>query len=147
MPTYEYPRPAVTADVALFREASGGLEVLLVRRGAPPFQGAWALPGGFVEADEPLEAAARRELAEETGIDDPGPLVEVGAYGDPGRDPRGWTVTVLYAAGPMPAGTRARAGDDAAAVGWHAASSPPPLAFDHRTLVADALARVARRRV
>lgn len=147
MPIYEYPRPAVTADVAVFREASAGLEVLLVRRGNDPYRGAWALPGGFVDQDEPLEAAARRELAEETGVEDPGPLVEVGAYGDPGRDPRGWTVTVLYAAGPVPAGTHARAGDDAAEVGWHAASSPPPLAFDHRVLLADALERVVRRAV
>lgn len=140
---YEYPRPALTADVAVFREgASGGSEVLLVRRGRPPFAGWWALPGGFVDEDEPLAHAARRELAEETGVADPGPLVEVGTYGDPGRDPRGWTVTVLYAAGPLARATRAVAGDDAAEAAWHDAEALPQLAFDHAVLVADAKRRV-----
>ena len=92
MPTYDYPRPALTVDVAVFRGEAGEREVLLVKRGAEPFRGRWALPGGFVEEGETLETAARRELARGDGAGPRGELVQVGAYGDPGRDPRGWTV-------------------------------------------------------
>jgi 8-oxo-dGTP diphosphatase len=146
MPTYDYPRPAVTADTAVFRGPAHARELLLVQRGADPFAGMWALPGGFVEADEPLEHCARRELAEETGLSPEGELVHVGAYGDPGRDPRGWTVTVLYAvvlgAGEPDA---VAGGDDAAEAAWHRVASLPPLAFDHDRLARDAEALVASR--
>ena len=141
MPTYDYPRPAVTADTAAFRGRSDARELLLIRRGADPFAGMWALPGGFVEADEPLEHCARRELAEETGLSPAGVFLHVGAYGDPGRDPRGWTVTVLFAAvlGPEEADI-VIGGDDAAAAAWFPVADLPPLAFDHDRLVHDAAA-------
>src|SRR5438552_18167133 len=93
---YDFPRPALTADaIVLTREPSP--RVLLIRRKHPPFIGAWALPGGFVDQDEPVEDAVRRELREETGLD-----IEIWeqiqTFGDPGRDPRGWTVSVAFVA-------------------------------------------------
>jgi 8-oxo-dGTP diphosphatase len=140
MPAYDYPRPALTVDVAAFRGAPEKCEVLLIRRGAPPFTGAWALPGGFVDENEPLERAALRELAEETGLGPTSPLRQVGAYGDPGRDPRGWTVSVLFAVVLEDAEPGVvTGGDDAAEAAWHPVSAPPALAFDHALLVADAL--------
>src|SRR5215213_10075483 len=94
--TYDYPRPSVTVDVVIVtREPTP--RVLLIRRKKDPFAGAWALPGGFVDADEPLAAAAKRELKEETGVDDVD-LEQLAAFGDPGRDPRGWTVSVVFLA-------------------------------------------------
>src|ERR671933_1585772 len=109
------PTAAVTVDLVRLTIKAGRLCALLVRRAIEPFQGRWALPGGFVLPDENLDAAAHRELAEETGLDDlPVHLEQLRAYGDPGRDPRGRVVTVAYLAlGPdMPlpvAGTDARA--------------------------------------
>jgi 8-oxo-dGTP diphosphatase len=146
MPTYEYPRPAVTVDTAVFRGPSHARELLLVRRGASPYAGMWALPGGFLEPDEPLEHCARRELAEETGLSPAGRFAHVGAYGDPGRDPRGWTVTVLFAAS-LGAGEPdgVAGGDDAVEAVWHPVAELPPLAFDHERLARDAEAWVASR--
>lgn len=132
---YEFPRPALTADVALFCGDDSERQVLLIRRGAAPFLGQWALPGGFVDEGELVEAAARRELAEETGIEWDGALRQAGAFADPGRDPRGWTATVVYAAwvGEIP--LRATAGDDAAEAQWHLVRKLPPLAFDHSRVI------------
>jgi 8-oxo-dGTP diphosphatase len=132
---YEFPRPAVTVDVALLRRGSAD-EVLLVQRGSDPFAGMWALPGGFVDSDERLIDAARRELLEETSIRQ-SKLIQIGAYGDPGRDPRGHTVSIAFGAvtgrRTQPAG-----GDDAAAAGWFALGRLPKLAFDHRRIIRDA---------
>jgi 8-oxo-dGTP diphosphatase len=143
MPTYEFPRPALTADVIVLRGDPGQREVLLIRRAADPFRDCWALPGGFVDENEPLETAARRELREETGLELEADLVAVGTYGDPGRDPRGWTVTVAFVVAlDLLDVAHATAGDDAAEVRWFPASALPRLAFDHDVIVADAL-RVA----
>lgn len=140
MYTYEFPRPALSVDIVLFAGPAAERRVLLVRRGAEPFEGRWALPGGFVDEGERLEEAARRELAEETGLTVPGPLVQAGAFGDPGRDPRGWTVSVAFTAdlgaGEPPAVT---GGDDAAEAAWHPLNALPPLAFDHDEIVERAL--------
>jgi 8-oxo-dGTP diphosphatase len=139
--TYDYPRPMVTVDVVLFALQAGKLKVLLIQRKTPPFQDCWALPGGFLDIDEELEAAARRELHEETGLKI-GNVLELGAFGKIGRDPRGRTISVVYlalAAGEPPA---ARAGDDAAAAGWFSAVRPPKLAFDHGDIL-----RAARKRL
>ena len=146
MPTYEYPRPAVTVDTAVFRGPSHARQLLLVRRGADPYAGMWALPGGFLEPDEPLERCARRELEEETGLAPAGEFLHVGAYGDPGRDPRGWTVTVVFAVA-LGHGEAAdvAGGDDAAEAAWHPMAGLPSLAFDHDVLARDAVALIAAR--
>ncbi|MFO1352110.1 MAG: NUDIX hydrolase [Gammaproteobacteria bacterium] len=137
--TYDYPRPLVTADVVLFAAAGRDLQILLIRRRSPPFQGLWALPGGFLEMDEELEQAARRELSEETGITLSGPLREVGLFGKVGRDPRGRTLTLAYLGVYGGAPPQARAGDDAAGATWVAVKQVPALAFDHNDIVAAAL--------
>lgn len=141
--TYEYPRPAVTADVVVFTIRAGDLCVLLIRRAKAPFKGSWALPGGFVDSNEPLERAAARELEEETRLT--GLVLEqLGAFGEPGRDPRGHTVSVAYYA--FLAATRpVSAGDDASAVDWHAIRSLPKMAFDHQGIIAIALERLRHR--
>ena len=143
-----YPPVAVTVDVVLLTLRQGRLSVLLVERGVPPFQGYWALPGGFVRPDETLDAAAARELAEETAIDAPPAglhLEQLRTYGDPGRDPRRRVVTVAYLALapalPLPSG----GGDASQARFWAVedlqASEGPPLAFDHAGIVADGVER------
>ena len=139
---YDHPRPAVTVDIVLLRwRSSSPLEVLLIRRGRAPFAGTWALPGGFVDAMEDLEDAARRELAEETGLA-ANPLVQVGAYGAPGRDPRGHTVSVAFLGYVGNGEASPHAGDDAAAARFHDVAALPALAFDHREILRDALARL-----
>jgi 8-oxo-dGTP diphosphatase len=110
----------------------------LIRRKNPPFEGCWAIPGGFVEPNEPLEAAARRELLEETGVV-PACLEQVRAFGDPGRDPRGWTISIAFLAELDEAEAQSwvpRAGSDAADVGWFGLENLPPLAFDHDQILA-----------
>lgn len=106
----------------------------------------WALPGGFVDELEPLERAARRELCEETGLALEVPLLKVGTFGDPGRDPRGWVVTAAFVA--ILEGDTARrrilAGDDAAEARWHPVDELPELASDHAAIIAAALERVGR---
>ncbi len=139
--SYRYPRPAVTADCVVFGLDEAELSVLLVERAEAPFKGAWALPGGFVRQEEALEAAARRELAEEAGLTDLF-LEQLYTFGDPGRDPRGRVITVAYYALVRLAEHPARAGSDAAAVRWFPARRPPPLAFDHATILATALERL-----
>jgi 8-oxo-dGTP diphosphatase len=126
---YDYPRPAVTVDIVVLTDEAAP-RVLLIRRKADPFAGRWALPGGYVEENEPLDAAARRELREETGIDADA-LEQVMACGDPGRDPRGWTVTVVHQTVVKPDAVQPAAADDAAEVGWHPLNALPEMAFDH----------------
>jgi 8-oxo-dGTP diphosphatase len=137
--------PSVTVDVVLVANLEGLRKVLLVRRRKPPFEGLWAIPGGFVEPDEPLEAAAHRELREETGAE-PVLLEQLHTFGDPGRDPRGWTISVTYLA--RLSDTEARtlkpeAGSDATAVHWFDLHDPPPLAFDHAEILACAACYLA----
>src|SRR6476659_9095607 len=113
--TYEYPRPALTVDVAIVtRDAPP--RVLLIRRKKDPFAGSWALPGGFVDENERLVAAARRELEEETGVK-VHDLEQLYTAGDPGRDPRGWTVSVVFLARVEPKQFKPKAADDASEVG------------------------------
>jgi 8-oxo-dGTP diphosphatase len=140
--TYEYPRPSVTVDVVLFTLRAGELAVLMIRRGGAPFKGHWALPGGFVEDNESLERAASRELQEETGVVQT-VLDQLGAFGDPGRDPRGHTVSVAFYAF-LVAATRPVAADDAADAQWVPLSTlaRARVAFDHPRIIALAVERL-----
>jgi 8-oxo-dGTP diphosphatase len=136
------PRPALTADTVVFAGPGDDRHVLLVERGRPPFVGSWALPGGFLEEGEVPEGAARRELAEETSFQVSVPLVLVGVYGERGRDPRGWTVSIAYAADAGRTRPEVRGGDDASGAAWHPIAALPHLAFDHDRILADARMRL-----
>jgi len=136
---YDWPRPAVTADIAVFADVDGAASILLIQRMHDPFAGTWALPGGFLDEGETLEACAARELHEETGLV-AGPLRLFGTYSAPGRDPRGWTVTAAYRTRADRATGEVRAGDDAADCRWFALDGLPELAFDHGRIIADAVA-------
>lgn len=115
--SYPFPRPSVTCDAVIFTMRGDDLVVLLIQRKDEPFKGRWALPGGFVNDNESLERAAARELYEETGLSGM-KLEQLGAFGDPGRDPRGHTITVAWLTYLM-APPKISAGDDAAAAEWH----------------------------
>ncbi len=132
--TYKYPRPMVTVDMPLFRYHQGQVEVLLIQRDRPPFAGRWAMCGGFIEMEEPLIVSAQRELQEEVGVSDV-PLVELSVAGDPGRDPRGRTISVIFAGILSPPFPELRAGDDARNARWFPLSALPRLAFDHQEVL------------
>src|SRR3954471_20611298 len=141
--TYEYARPAVTVDCVVFGLDldAEDLKILLIQRSGKPFAGMWALPGGFVDMGETLEQAAKRELQEETGISRLY-LEQLYTFGDPGRDPRGHTVTVAYYALVKLSDHAPKAADDAKAVDWFSVSKPPKLAFDHAKILKLALERL-----
>jgi 8-oxo-dGTP diphosphatase len=141
----QFPAFAVTVDIVILTMSDGRLKVLLVRRGVAPFEGMWAIPGGFKRPTETLDEAAKRELAEETGVDSASLLTQFGAYGDPGRDPRMNVVTVAYLAVLRNVGGIA-AGTDAAAAALvpvsEALGRRIDLAFDHAQILRDAVERV-----
>ena len=130
----------VTVDIVIFTIQDSELRVLLVRRGVPPFQGQFAIPGGFVHEDESLEDAALRELKEETGLENLY-LEQLYSFGDPGRDPRGRVVTIAYYA-LIPAGRPLKPGSDASDAEWISMKKLPRLAFDHARIVDYALERL-----
>jgi 8-oxo-dGTP diphosphatase len=137
--TYEYPRPMVTVDMIVHRKNKANQpEVLLIERGKEPYQGMWALPGGFVDMDEDLEDAAHRELMEETGI-----KVELfsqfSTYGKPGRDPRGRTVSIVFMTDIKDENPVLKAGDDASNARWFSMQALPELAFDHTHILEEFL--------
>ncbi len=136
--TYNYPRPSVTADCVVIRANDKIREVLLIRRAHPPFRGSWALPGGFMEMEETLENTARRELLEETAMV-AGPLKLIGIYDQPGRDPRGRTLSAAYLWLTDRRSTGEKAGSDAGEAGWFDVTNLPELAFDHAGIIHDAL--------
>ncbi len=139
--TYEYPHPAVTTDVVLFTIREERLELLLIQRGGEPYKGHWALPGGFIEIDEDLEACALRELEEETGVTGVY-LEQLYTYGTPGRDPRERVISVVYFALVPPDRVQVRAASDASDAAWFPVSQLPPLAFDHDLITRMAHARL-----
>ncbi len=150
--TKNYPKPALTADIVIFRREFDQYSLLLIRRGGHPFCGKWALPGGFANENEPVEHTAARELTEETGVDGI-PLKLAGIFSNPGRDPRGWIVSAAFWAvvdfiQPI------RAGDDAADARWFTLLpdqdtltlvsgdiilTPEDLAFDHQEILNTAI--------
>ncbi len=131
--------PKVTADVVIFTLLDDELKVLLVQRPIAPFAGAWTLPGGFVQADESLEEAARRILAEKGRITNVW-LEQLYTFGEPRRDPRARIITVTYFALVRPDKFTPRSGDET--VAWHPAYNPPELGFDHGEIVAYAIQRL-----
>jgi len=141
----ELERATVSVDVVCFALADDHLSVLLVQRAETPFAGAWALPGGTVHADETLDAAASRCLAERTGVDG-AYLEQLYTFGDPGRDPRGRTLSVAYVA-LLPAGDPrpAHRGRGVREVGWFPVDALPALAFDHDRISAYARWRLAQK--
>lgn len=140
--TYPYPRPILAADSVVFTLRDGALHVLLIERGHGPFEGCWAFPGGWVDENEPVDTAGERELYEETGLTDV-PLRQLFTIGDPGRDPRGWCVTVVYIALIDYRAHPLRPGDDARHVEWMPVNALPKLAFDHDKVIGIAVERLA----
>jgi 8-oxo-dGTP diphosphatase len=141
--SYEYERPGLTVDCVIFGldlEAET-LRVMLIERDLEPFAGMWAIPGGFVRPGETLEAAAARELREETGVADVF-LEQLYTFGDPARDPRGWVVSVAYYALVSPEKHTLHAATDARQARWFPVDSLPRLAFDHAGILKTALERV-----
>lgn len=139
--TYQYPRAALTVDCVVFGLADSQLKLLLIERGLEPFKGKWALPGGFVRVDETVDAAARRELQEETGLHDLF-LEQLYTFGRVDRDPRERVVSVAYYALVKEAAHETRAATDASDAKWFPVSRLPKLAFDHAEIVATALQRL-----
>lgn len=135
------PHPAVTVDVILFTIDEGRLKVLLIRRQLPPFEGRWALPGGFVRMEESLDEAARRELVEESGVEVRW-LEQLYTFGDPKRDPARRVITVTYFALIDARKVELHAGTDATNAAWYRIDALPRLAFDHGKIVSYALERL-----
>lgn len=137
MYNYEYPHPAVTVDVALFCIREQRPCILLIKRAADPCKDKWALPGGFIDIDEELETAARRELAEETALQiDDIPLQQLHTFGTVDRDPRERIITVVYYGFSPSDALKPKAGDDAKEAQWFDIENLPTLAFDHAEIIA-----------
>lgn len=134
--TYDYPRPAVTADSVVFCNGSDGLSVLLIERANDPFKGCWAFPGGFMDMEENAEDCAKRELKEETGMEVRS-LEYLGTFSEVNRDPRGRTITIAYYA--VVEKSEVVGADDASQARWFPIDSIPSLAFDHEEILRAAL--------
>ena len=134
--TYDYPRPAVTADSVVFCNGSDGLSVLLIERANDPFKGCWAFPGGFMDMEENAEDCAKRELKEETGMEVRS-LEYLGTFSEVNRDPRGRTITIAYYA--VVEKSDVIGADDGSRAKWFPIDSIPSLAFDHEEILRTAL--------
>lgn len=137
--TYDYPRPAVTTDCVIFGYDGKELKVLLIERGIEPFKGCWAFPGGFLNMDEDALAGARRELKEETGLENAF-IEQFHTFSEPGRDPRGRVITIAHYA--LVKIQEVEGGDDAAQARWFSIGEVPPLAFDHDRILRMAMSRL-----
>ena len=141
---YDWPRPMVSVDAAVFGFFRGKAKLLLIRRKNEPFKGQWALPGGFVGINEELEAAAERELAEETGLVNV-TLEQMHTFGKCGRDPRGRQITIVFTGTATEGLNKIKAGDDAAKARWFGIEKlPKDLAFDHSEVVKFAIEKLKR---
>ena len=140
--TYDYPRPAVTTDCVIFGYDGKELKVLLIERGIEPFKGCWAFPGGFLNMDEDALAGARRELKEETGLENAF-IEQFHTFSEPGRDPRGRVITIAHYA--LVKIQEVEGGDDAAQARWFSIDEVPPLAFDHNRILRMAISRLKER--
>lgn len=134
--TYDYPRPAVTTDCVIFGYDGKELKVLLVERGIPPFQGMWALPGGYLQMDEDAIEGAKRELFEETGLEDAF-IEQFKTFSAVNRDPRGRVITIAHYA--LVKISEVHGGDDAAKAEWFSIKRIPQLAFDHDMILREAM--------
>jgi 8-oxo-dGTP diphosphatase len=133
MYTYNYPRAALTVDAIAFVKEGNSVFVLLIERGREPFKNKWALPGGFIEMDETLETACKRELLEETGLAVE-KMTQFKTYDAIDRDPRHRTISVIYFT-ELNEKQKVLGGDDAARADWFPVSDLPELAFDHRQIL------------
>lgn len=134
---YNFPRPAVTVDAVVVCTEKNS--ILLIKRKNDPFKGKWALPGGFVDEDEIPEKAVQRELKEETNLELK-PLSMIEVFGEKGRDPRGWTISIAYYFEcTKELMSMAKSGSDSAETEWFPTSELPELAFDHEKIIAKAL--------
>jgi 8-oxo-dGTP diphosphatase len=139
----QYERPSITVDVVIFTILDGQLKALLIKRKNWPYEGMWAIPGGFVGMHEGLDEAAYRELQEETSVGGGDVYLEqLYTFGDPGRDPRMRVITVAYFALVGADKLHVRAASDAADIGWFDACDPPALAFDHARILEYAVTRL-----
>lgn len=139
--TYDYPRPSLTVDCVVFGLDDEDLKILLIQRDLAPFEGRWALPGGFVHMDETLDEAAKRELREETGLHNVY-LEQLYTFGAVERDPRERVVTVAHYALVNLRDHRVQAATDARSAAWFAIDDAEELAFDHAEILGMALARL-----
>jgi 8-oxo-dGTP diphosphatase len=144
MYSYEYPHPAVTVDSVVFGLDGEELKILLIERKLEPFKGSWALPGGFIQMDEDIGDAARRELQEETGISDIY-LEQLASFGHPNRDPRERVITIAYFAIVNLFDHAVKADSDAEKAEWFPVESHPKLAFDHQSILETATKRLQRK--
>ncbi|OJJ16440.1 NUDIX hydrolase [marine bacterium AO1-C] len=144
--TYDYPRPALTVDCIIFgqspeSEGNRDTKVLLIQRAHEPFVGKWAIPGGFIDANETALQAANRELEEETNLKDID-MKQMHTFTAPGRDPRGWVVSIAYYATVNINECKPIAGDDARNATWFSVDELPEMAFDHSDILKMAIERV-----
>ncbi len=139
--TYDYPRPAFAADAIVFLCEAESTKVLLIERKHEPFAGSWAFPGGFVEIDEEIHDAAKRELEEETGLTNV-ELEEFKLVGTVGRDPRTRVISVFYIGFTTLENSKVAASDDASKAKWFSINELPPLAFDHSEVMQLALNKI-----
>ena len=135
---YEYPRPAVTVDALIFNRFNQHTYVLLIKRGHYPFEGMWALPGGFMDMDETLLQAAYRELEEETGLTEIS-LSQFYTFDAIGRDPRHRTISTIFVGKMSNPNASVIGSDDAVEAAWMDVEALPEMAFDHRIIIEMAL--------
>jgi len=137
----DFPKPSVTVDIVIFTIQDNQLKVLLIKRGIEPFRNYWAIPGGFVKIDESLEAAAKRELNEETGVNNVY-LEQLYSFGNPDRDPRGRVITIAYMALINSGNINLKAATDVSDAQWFSVKKIPSLAFDHKEILEYSLKRL-----